>query len=103
MATTKKVLTKKVTVHKEATTEDLILGNEVVDEVKTVKNYEDSSVLYRVTNLVVKNNPITITGDVVETFIGADNKTARECLIRGEKSVTTRDKAGKELYLIEVL
>lgn len=100
MATIKKT-TKKV---KEVLTdEEKILGK--VAEVKTVTEikYESPEIRYKITNLTVKNTPIIVNGDVVETFIGSGNVVQREELKQGAKEVITKDGNGKELYKIEVL
>lgn len=100
MATIKKT-TKKV---KEVLTdEEKILGK--VAEVKTVTEikYESPEIQYKITNLAVKNNPIIISGDVVETFIGSGNVVQREALKQGAKEVITKDGNGRELYKIEVI
>lgn len=83
--------------------EDKILG--IPEEKKVSKNidYENPKMQYKVTNLKLKNTPIVVTGDLVETFIGQSNKEAREALKDGEKSVITKDCNGEKEYKIEVL
>lgn len=103
MATTNKSLVRKVTETKKATTEDLILGNEPITETKIIKTYEDESVRYKITNLQVKNKPITVTGDLVETFIGSGNKAARKSLKEGALKVITKDSSNRDMYQIEVI
>lgn len=100
--TTKKIATKKK-VTKEATLEDMVLGNEIKEEIKTIVTYEDNSIIYKITNLIVGNNPIEVRGDVIESFIGSNNKIARKELAEGAKKVITKDKNGKEEFLIEVM
>lgn len=98
-----KKTTKKVTVKKVATDEDKILGNVVVDDVKTVTTYEDKSIKYKVTNLKRDNGSNIFDGTMIETFIGCGNSEAREALINGAKEVITKDGAGREAYKIEVI
>lgn len=100
MATVKKEVKK---VKEVLTDEDKILGK--TPEIKTVVTvkYESPDIKYKITNLVTKNNPIIITGDLVETFIGAGNLKEREELKRGAKEVITKDGNGNEMYKIEVL
>lgn len=83
--------------------EDKILGIE--PEIKEGKNYDykNKNIQYRITNLIVKNAPIFITGDLVETFIGDRNKSVRTQLRNGEQLVITKDINNKELYKIEVI
>ena len=57
--------------------------------------------MYKVTNLAVNNTPITVTGDLIETFIGSNNKRARQLLKQGAKKVISKDFDGKDNYKIE--
>jgi hypothetical protein len=104
MATAKKTnkIETKVTEVKTPTTEDKILGNPIVEKVKTIKHYEDETVKYKITNLQVANKPIVVTGDVVEAFIGCKNLEARKALREGATKVITRDLNGADMYKIEV-
>ncbi len=94
--------TKKI-VETELTEEDLILGNAPTVTEKVIVDYESVERKYRVTNLMVKNKPITVTGNLIETFIGTKNRTAREELKGGAVRVTTKDLRGKDMYKIEVI
>lgn len=85
------------------TAEDKILGAKPEIVTKTIYNYENPDVKYKVTNLQVKNTPVYVTGDVVETFIGNRNKNARYALKEGAKEVITKDLNGDEIYKIEVV
>ena len=100
--TTKKAPIKKVIEQKDATTEDLVLGNVVEDVLKTEVLYEDASVQYKVTNLI-NNNVIECDGTLVETYIGSNNIQAREELKNGAKVVITKGYNNKEEYKIEVV
>lgn len=102
-ATTKKPVTKKVIEKKEATMEDAILGNVVADEEKTVVDYENVEVTYKVTNLKNGNTENLFNGSVIETFIGSHNAEARIALKNGEKQVITKNKKGEDAYKIEVV
>ena len=89
---------------KAASIEDKLLGNTIEEKPLKIKNYEDPSVKYKVTNLTVNNKPIIINGSIVETFIGSKNIEARRELRSGAKMVITKDPfSGKKLYKIEVL
>jgi hypothetical protein len=116
MATTKKTakttkrvvkkvddLTNIVEEQKPITDEDKILGVNPVVETKKEFNYESPMVKYKVTNLVLKNKPITVNGAVIEAFIGSKNLKAREQLRAGVKEVITYNGDKKEQYKIEVL
>ena len=85
------------------TDEEKIFGKapEIVEQVTI--DYENPNKKYRITNLEVKNAPVIISGDLVETFIGSDNLEARKQLIRGAKEVITVDNFGKKLFKIEVI
>lgn len=85
------------------TNEDKILGKQKDDTVSLNIDYESPKRKYRITNLVVKNNPVIVTGDVIETFIGCKNKEARQDLIDGMTKVITKDIQGEDLYKIEVI
>ncbi|MBR6099409.1 hypothetical protein IKP85_06650 [bacterium] len=110
-----KKTTKKITVNKvkkdaefvETTKpisdEEKIFGSSVEIVKERVINYESPKVLYKVYNLKLNNAPMTITGDLVETFIGNNNLKAREDLKKGVKTVISKDTNGTELYKIEVL
>ena len=80
-----------------------IFGSSVEIVKERVINYESPKVLYKVYNLKLNNAPMTITGDLVETFIGNNNLKAREDLKKGVKTVISKDTNGTELYKIEVL
>lgn len=114
MAVAKKKTTKKVVkvidenteiVEKktELTDEDKILG--VKENTVTVLDvkYESPTIKYKVTNLELDNGYITVSGDLVETFIGSNNIEARKALKKGAKEVFTNDVNGKHLYKIEVI
>ncbi len=103
MALAKKKPVKKIIEKKTATTEDLVLGNETEVVEKIVVCYEAPEVQYRVTNLKVNNNPVVVTGDVIEAFLGAYNKEAREALKGGAKTVIAKDYHKNDEYRIEVL
>lgn len=100
--TPKKVI-KEVEEIKPITTEDLILGNAPVKEVKKVVSYEDASITYKVTNLKTNNNPMIVTGEAIEVFIGSNNKEAREDLKNGAKVTITKDYNKNDEYKIEVV
>lgn len=80
-----------------------ILGESPATVEKTIYDYENPDVKYKVTNLVANNNPIIVRGDVIETFIGSKNIEARERLKTGAKKVVTKDLNGEAVYKIEVL
>lgn len=96
-------LTNIVEEQKPITDEDKILGVNPVVETKKEFNYESPMVQYKVTNLVLKNNPITVNGAIIEAFIGSKNLKAREQLKEGVKEVITYNGDKKEQYKIEVL
>ena len=83
------------------TTEELILGKKKPLKQQKRINYEDTNILYNVTNLQMKNKPITVTGDLVESFIGCKNEVARQDLKSGKKRVITYDPQGKKLFRVE--
>lgn len=88
---------------KKQTDEEKILGSKPESCIDKEIDYENSTRRYKVTNLVVENNPVEITGDLIETFIGTNNLDARKSLQEGANEVITVDKYGKELYKIEVI
>lgn len=92
-----------VEIKKQPSEDDLIVGKTEEIEVKTELNYEHPSRLYKVTNLVVKNNPVEVTGEFIETFIGSLNLDAREALKGGAKEVITKDYHGNNQFKIEVI
>lgn len=94
--------TKKI-VETEITDEDLILGNAPKVTEKIIVDYESAERKYKVTNLSVKNKPVTVTGTLIETFIGTRNREAREELKNGALKVTTKDLRGNPTYKIEVI
>jgi len=96
------VIKRKVTTKKQSD-EDKILGVPIVQEVVSMVDYENKNVQYKVTNLEVKNSPIFVRGNLIETFIGAKNAQARSDLKKGEKEVICKDIYGKNLYKIEVI
>lgn len=85
--------------------EEKILGieNPVIKEEKKDYDYKNKNIKYKITNLIVKNTPITVTGDLVETFIGGRNVLARTQLRDGAKKVITKDIDGNDIYKIEVI
>jgi len=87
----------------KTTTEEKILGKAKKEKVVTPRDYESKEILYRVTNILSPNTPITVRGDVIETFIGCRNIVAREGLRAGEKMVYTYDITGRTQYKIELL
>jgi hypothetical protein len=107
--TTKRVVKKVddliniVEEQKPITDEDKILGVNPIVETKKEFNYESPMVQYKVTNLVLKNKPITVNGAIIEAFIGSKNLKAREQLKEGVKEVITYNGDKKEQYKIEVL
>ena len=96
-------LTNIVEEQKPISDEEKIMGVNPVVETKKEFNYESPKVRYRVKNLILNNNPITVTGDIIEAFIGSSNITAREQLKEGVKEVITYNGDKKEQYKIEVL
>lgn len=94
---------KKVIETEKISNEDKILGK-VADSIEfTVYDYENPQTRYKVTNLLINNNPVTVSGAVIETFIGSKNLEAREELKKGAKKVVTKDINGNSMYKIEVL
>lgn len=96
-------VTKLVEEEKPITEEDRILGEVPAKKIKKQFEYESPKVLYKVTNLILKNNPITVKGTNIETFIGSSNVEARKQLLNGVKSVITYNGDKKEHYKIEVI
>lgn len=101
--TPKKNIVKTIEEAKPTTAEDLILGNAPLKETKKVVSYEDPSIEYKVTNLRLNNEPMFVTGEVIEVFIGGNNLIARQDLKDGKKEVITRDYNNKDEYKIEVI
>ncbi|MCD7779809.1 MAG: hypothetical protein LUH05_03975 [Candidatus Gastranaerophilales bacterium] len=95
--------TKTINETQNQSTEDKILGLAPKKEKVIEVNYESSSKRYKITNLQIKNKPITVTGAVVESFIGSGNIEARKLLKQGASKVITKDTTGKEIYKIEVV
>lgn len=85
------------------TEEEKITGAQAQTYTSKRVNYESPDIMYKITNLQLNNAPITASGDVIETFIGFKNETARRELRRGAKTVTTKDINGREFYKIEVI
>lgn len=94
---------KMIEVETELEDEELILGKSREVYKITIINYENPEVLYKVTNLKLKNNPMFISGQFIESFIGSNNIEARRLLKRGEKIVVTKDADGEDYYRIEVI
>lgn len=94
---------ERATVTKEQTIEDMVLGHEPQVEILEIYDYESHDIRYKVTNLKVKNKPSIVCGDVIETFIGSNNKEARQALKSGAKSVITKDYNKNNEYKIEVM
>jgi hypothetical protein len=88
---------------KPVSDEEKILGVNAVIETKKEFNYESPAVKYRVTNLILNNKPITVTGEIIEAFIGSRNLKARQELKEGVKEVIAYNGDKKEQYKIEVL
>lgn len=107
--TTKRVVKKVnettniVEEQKPITDEEKILGVSPTVETKKEFNYESPTVQYKVSNLILKNNPVIVSGAVVEAFIGSNNIDARMKLKSGVKSVITYNGNKEEQYKIEVL
>lgn len=99
----KKDLTKEIIIKQIATDEDKILGNNVKDEVKTIFDYENEARMYKVTNIKLNNGVNYFNGKVIESFIGSNNKNAREQLLKGEKIVYTKNGNNEVTYKIEVI
>lgn len=85
------------------TEDELILGKKPEIKKELVINYESSDIKYKITNLLVNNNPMIVDGSLVETFIGTNNKDVREQLKRGQKVVISKDKNSRDNYKIEVI
>jgi hypothetical protein len=96
-------LVEVITEPKKLTAEEKIFGAQEVVETKIIKSYEDSSIRYKITNLQVKNKPVIVSGDLVESFIGCKNIDARNALKSGANKVITKDFYGKDIYKIEVV
>lgn len=96
-------ISEVVEVTKPATDEEKILGGGDTVKTQIEINYESPKILYKVTNLAVNNTPITVTGDLIETFIGSNNKRVRQLLKQGAKKVISKDFDGKDNYKIEVV
>ena len=96
-------LTNIVEEQKPISDEEKIMGVSPVVETKKEFNYESPKVMYKVSNLLLNNNPITVTGDIIEAFIGSRNQEAREQLKRDVREVITYNGDKKEQYKLEVL
>ena len=82
--------------------EDKILGKKIKPKTEKFIDYENPDLKYRITNLIVNNNPVIVDGSVIEGFIGGYNDKARTDLQKGAKSVTVYDKLSqKPIYRIE--
>lgn len=110
MATTKKNQKIKETrevdyieVEKNLTDEEKIMGEIPTTVREKIVNYESPKILYKVTNLILNNNPMTVSGQFIESFIGSNNIEARKQLKRGETTVITNGADGKEAYKLEVV
>lgn len=100
MATVKETIKKIL----KQTDDDLFLGVEPkIEEIIEIVDYTSPKMQYKVTNILVGNEPVILNGTCVETFIGSYNKQARLDLKAGKKEVTTVDHKGNPLYKIEVL
>ena len=83
--------------------DDIFLGKKEETVTKIELNFESPERFYKVTNLEIKNKPVIVTGEFIESFIGSNNDIARRELKNGAKEVTTNDVNGKKLYKIEVV
>lgn len=99
---TKKIV-EMIEVETKLTDEEKILGKSTEKTKEFVINYESPDILYKVSNLVLNNNPMYVTGQFIESFIGNSNIEARKQLKKGEKEVVTKDADGHEAYKIEVI